>query len=52
MDDENTSDWAIDSVAMVIDLGLMDTDEDGNFNPQETITKEAAADIFFAKLYK
>lgn len=36
---------------MVIDLGLMDTDEAGNFNPQETITKKAATDIY-AKLYK
>lgn len=51
VDDENTADWAVDSVAMMIDLGIMEADNSGNFNPQEPISKEAAADIF-AKIYK
>lgn len=50
-DGTSTSTWAVDNVALVIDMGIMDADDDGNFNPQQPISKEAAADVF-AKLYK
>ena len=39
-DKEQTSEWAIESVGMVTSLGLMQGDENGNFNPKDNITKE------------
>lgn len=39
-DKEQISDWAFDSVKEVTSLGLMQGDENGNFNPKDNITKE------------
>ena len=39
-DKEQISDWAVESIENVTFLGLMQGDENGNFNPKDNITKE------------
>lgn len=51
MNKNGISTWAIDNVILSLDLGIMDLDENGNFSPNDFVTKEEAARIF-SKLYK
>jgi len=50
VDSSETSEWAVANVMLMVDMGLMEPDENNEFNPDEPITKEAAAAIF-DKLY-
>ena len=50
-DDAAIPDWARDAVGTVTDKGLMVGDDQGNFNPNEPVTRAELA-VILARLQK